>query len=320
MLITSDFAYHHPISIVEAEALLQKDNIIVAGGSDVLPQLKTAVISPAALVDLGGIEELKKVEERDDGIHIGSMATLSYLAKNKLILEKLPAVSSAARNVASPQIRNRGTIGGNLLQARRCFYYNQTKEWRLGIPLCYKVGGEKCIHISNSPVCRALYYSDVAPVMLAYNAKAVASICGKETVISCRELLDAHCEDRLEQMLLKEFFVPKAEYTDSFSMFTKYSLRGGIDFPVINFAGVCNKDTLRIFVGAIATHVVELTDTEAYIKGKGRNFEEQEALEVAIEEMKKKNQIIRESGISVQVKRGTFHYIKELLTALKSNI
>lgn len=320
MLILSNFTYHRPSTGAEALELLNDSSVIIAGGSDLIPQLKTGVCTPSSLVDLSGIEEFKQVVEKEDGIYIGSMATLSHLAKHKLIMEKLPAVSQAARNVASPQIRNRATIGGNILQARRCFYYNQTKEWRQGIPRCYKVGGNTCIQIQNSPVCRALYYSDIAPVLLAYDAKVLLHINGEEKSLSCKEILDTHCEDCLEKILLKEIFIPKNSYSGSFSKFSKYSLRGSIDFPIINFACVSNPNFLRIFVGAINTHVVELTETEGYLKEKGNHFIEVEALEIALGEMRKKSQIIRESGISVQVKRNAFRYIEPLLAELKSHI
>ncbi len=320
MLILSNFTYHCPSTAAEALELLNDSSVIIAGGSDLVPQLKTGVCTPSSLVDLSGIEEFKQVVEKEDGIYIGSMATLSHLAKHKLVLEKLPAVSQAARNVASPQIRNRATIGGNILQARRCFYYNQTKEWRQGIPRCYKVGGDTCIQIQNSQVCRALYYSDIAPVLLAYNAKVSLYLDGKEKLLTCKELLDAHCKDINEKVLLKEIFIPKHSYNGVFSKFTKYSLRGSIDFPIINFACVSSPDFLKIFVGAINTHVVELTETEGYLKEKGNHFAETEALEIALQEMKEKSQIIRESGISVQVKRNAFRYIEALLAEVKSHI
>lgn len=151
MMILARYEYYRPSTVEEAVSMLKKENTIIAGGSDVMPQLKTATIAPEALIDLSKISEMHTVEETDDGIYIGAMVTLSHLAKNELILRKLVALSQAARNVASPQIRNRGTVGGNLMQARRCFYYNQTKEWRRGIPVCFKVGGDRCIQIPNSP-------------------------------------------------------------------------------------------------------------------------------------------------------------------------
>ena len=313
MLILSDYRYYRPSTVEEAKALLQDGNVLIAGGSDVMPQLKTAVISPNALVDLSRIEELSQVKEREDGIHIGAMAVLSHLAKNSLILEKIPAISQAARNVASPQIRNRGTIGGNVLQARRCIYYNQTKEWRQGIPRCFKVGGDRCLQIPNSPVCRAIYYSDMAPVLLAYDAQVVVETPEGRRTLSCQELVDRHCEDRDQPQLVREFWIPRAAYQGAWGKFHKYSLRGSIDFPIINFAARLQQGTVTLTAGAIATRVLRLSDTEAYIKEAGNAFDPAQALETALSEMKKKSQIVREAGISVPVKRGTFRYIAHLL-------
>ncbi|WP_279009039.1 FAD binding domain-containing protein [Synergistes jonesii] len=322
MLILTNFAYYQPTTTADVLPLIKDGNIIIAGGSDLIPQLKCASIpAPEGLVDLSGVEELQKIEEKNDGIHIGAMTTLAHAAKNETISEKLPAVAQAARNVAAPQIRNRGTIGGNVLQSRRCFYYNQTKEWRQGIPRCYKVGGDRCLQIQNSPICRAIYYSDMAPALLAYNAQAVVNIDGKDQTLSCKDLIEAHCQDHDEKkMLIKEFLFSKNSLSGVFSSFVKYSLRGSIDFPVINFAYVCGPDTLRIFVGGIATQVIELADTEAYLKEHGKGFTESTALEIALSEMNKKNQVIRESGISVQVKRGTFRYIETILADIKRHI
>lgn len=317
MLILANYEYYCPSTIAEAVDLLKKERTIIAGGSDVIPQLKTATIESEALIDISHIKELKATEEKEDGIHIGAMCVLSHLAKDELILKKLPAISQAARNVASPQIRNRGTIGGNLMQARRCFYYNQTRQWREGIPRCFKVGGDRCLQIPNSPACRAIYYSDVAPVLLAYGAKAVVHTAAGQKTVSCEELITAHCEDRDEVMLIQAFIIPKESYTDAWAKFEKYSLRGSIDFPTINFACVAAGQDVRLTVGAIATKVLELTDTEKYLTSKGKSFVLEEAVAIALKEMNSKSQIIRECGISVQVKRGTFCYVGTILKSLK---
>lgn len=320
MLILSDYEFHHPSTMADALKLLGEGGLLIAGGSDVMPQLKTDVISPEAIIDLSGILELQLVEERQDGIHIGSMAPLSHLAKNPLILGKIPAISEAARNVASPQIRNRGTLGGNILQARRCIYYNQTKEWRQGIPACYKVGGDRCIQIMSSSVCRAIYYSDMATALLAYDAKVVVVTEQGEETRSCKAVIDAHCADQDERWILKEFIIPVNSYTRCFAKFFKYSLRGSIDFPIINFACNCGDTFSRLFMGAMSVNIIELTETENYLSEKGREFLVEEAYRIALAEAKGKSQIIREAGISVQVKRGAIGNIEEILKELKKHM
>lgn len=317
MMILAQYEYYRPSTVEEAVALLKKENVIIAGGSDVMPQLKTATIEPEALIDLAKIDALRTVTETEEGIEIGAMAVLSHIAKNELILKKLPALSQAARNVASPQIRNRGTIAGNLMQARRCFYYNQTKEWRRGIPVCFKVGGDRCIQIPNSPVCRAIYYSDMAPALIAYGAQAVVHTADGSRIVSCKELAETHCKDQDHPMLIEKFLIPREMYTDAWSRFEKYSLRGSIDFPTINFACAYN-GSAHLTVGAIATHVLELAQTEEYLNAQGKTFSVEEATKIALDEMKKKSEIVRESGISVQVKRGTFCYVESMLKELRA--
>ena len=238
--------------------------------------------------------------------------------------------SNASRNTASPQIRNRGTIGGNLLQARRCFYYNQTEQWREGIPRCFKVGGGECLQIPNSHVCRAIYYSDLAPVMLAYGASAevlIAEDSGKgvgtggirfaERTMSCKELLSLHTSDRLPKLLIRAFVIPKENYEGTRASFAKYSLRGSIDFPMINFACITGNGKVRLTAGAIAPQVLELTDTEAYLEGAGSSFDLETAVKTAVAEMNAKCQLIRESGISATVKRAAFRFVRETLKALQ---
>lgn len=320
MLILSDYAYHFPSTMADARKLLQEGSFIMAGGSDLMPQLKTQVISPEAILDLSKISELQIVEEQEDGIHIGSMAVLSHLAKHPLIRSKVSAISEAARNVASPQIRNRATLGGNILQARRCIYYNQTKEWRQGIPTCYKVGGDRCIQIMNAPECRAIYYSDMATALLAYDTKVVVVTEEGEEIRSCKSVIDAHCADRDERWIVKEFIIPRAGYTDGFSKFMKYSLRGSIDFPIINFACCTGSGVIRLFMGAMSENIIELTETERYLSETGKEFEVEEACRIAHLEAKEKSRVIREAGISVQVKKGAVGNIEELLKALKTHM
>ena len=320
MQILANYEYLRPTDLAEAWAMLSPEAVIMAGGSDVMPQLKMATIDPKVMIDLAKIEELKKIEECEDGIHIGAMVTLSHLAKNPLILEKAPIISQAARNVASPQIRNRGTIGGNVLQARRCFYYNQTKEWRQGIPRCRKVGGDICIQIQSSPVCRAIYYSDMAPALLACQASMKVLMEEGEKVLSVAEIMEMHCDDQLPKLLVEEFIIPRASYEDVVARFCKYSLRGSIDFPIINFACVVKKDEVRFTAGAIATRVLRLESVEAYIAEKRADFDPEEAAELAVAEMKKKSQIIREAGLSVAVKRSSFQQVREILADIKKQL
>ena len=314
MLILANYDYKRPASLSEAVSLLARPgSSLMAGGSDVMPSLKHRLIDPELMIDLAKIPELHALEQRENGIHIGSMCTLAELSENEMVQALLPALAQAAANVASPQIRNRGTIGGNVLQSRRCFYYNQAAEWRQGIPRCYKVGGDRCIQISNSPVCRAIYYSDLAPALLAYGASAVVVDASGEKVIPCSELIAAHTSDSLPPLIIREFIVPVCR---GWSGFTKYALRHSIDFPIINFA-LCMGDSIRLFAGAIAPNVVELSETAEYLSAHP-DFGVEEASALAVAEMQRKCALIREAGLSVPVKRSAFAMVREIFEAYHS--
>lgn len=321
MQIRAQYEYHIPTSLCEAAELVLKGGMVMAGGSDVMPQLKMDTIHPADLVDLSKISELKGIEEKEDGIHIGSMTTLVKIAKDPMILEKAPILSRAARNVASPQIRNRGTIGGNVLQARRCFYYNQTREWRSGIPVCKKVGGDICIQAPKSPTCRAIYYSDMAPALIACEALAKVHTAEGVQVLKVCDLAEKHCADALGSVLIEEFLIPKNAYEGAAASFAKYSLRGSIDFPIVNFACVIGADEeVRFTAGAIATRVLRLENVEAYIKEQGKAMDPVKASEIAETEMREKCQLIREAGLSVQVKRMSFKQVHEILEEISRQL
>lgn len=321
MQIRAEYEYHIPTDIDQARELILQGATIMAGGSDIMPQLKMDTIHPTDIVDLARLDSLKGIsicEESEademEGIHIGAMTTLNQIAKDQIILQHAPIISRAARNVASPQIRNRGTIGGNLLQSRRCFYYNQTKEWRAGIPVCRKLGGDICIQIQKSPTCKAIYYSDIAPALVACDALVLIDTAEGEKLLPIAEFLAAHCEDRLEACLIREIIIPAKSYKGPAATFAKYSLRGSIDFPIVNFACAIHSDgTIRFTAGAIATKVLRLENVEKYLMEEGPSFDVGKASVIAEEEMKKKCELIRESGLSVKVKRISFKQVHEIL-------
>ena len=169
------------------------------------------------------------------------------------------------------------------------------------------------IQIPNSPVCRAISYSDLAPALLAYGASAVVIDASGEKTISVRELIDAHTADSLPALIVREFIVPVCR---GWSGFTKYALRHSIDFPIINFA-LCMGDSIRLFAGAIAPNVVELSETAEYLSAHP-DFDIEEVSALAVAEMQLKCALIREAGLSVPVKRSAFAMVREILEAYRS--
>jgi len=174
------FELLQPSSVADAQKLLTQhgaDAWVLAGGMDSFDWLKDRIKRPKAVVDLSGIEALKGVRATSDGIEIGAMTTLTDVVNNPIIQQKYSLLAQAAALVASPQIRNQGTIGGNVTQDARCWYY------RAGWP-CYRAGGNICYAdtpegrnrehaILHADRCVAVNPSDTAPALIALDAKFV---------------------------------------------------------------------------------------------------------------------------------------------------
>lgn len=336
MIINSKIKYTAPSNYEDFnKALSTRDCIsLFAGGTDLVALFKFGVKNPDCLVDISKLPNMKDIEIEKDYIFIGAGVTLDNISKNIHILKHLPSVSYSAKCVASPQIRNTATIGGNILQDRRCIYFNQTALWRSSIAPCFKTGGVICHQAPNSQVCKALYYSDMAPVLIAANAKALVVEDGKEKFITVENLVENHVNNNgiLEnrKTLIKGFKIPVSK--NNINKFYKYSIRQSIDFPVMNIAINYNKTStsfdnsaLKIIIGAVSPLPIELLDTEksilAYIKNNTLSIDK--ICNDAVEEISNKSNIVRESGLSLKSKR--YHFkniipvIREFIDNLNTN-
>ena len=170
------FQYAEPESLEEAVSLLSEDGSrVLAGGSDLLSEMKEGVVAPDALVSLGGIEELRGVEVTSEGVRIGAMTSLAALAANTELQERYAVLAEAASGIATPQIRNVGTLGGNLCQRPRCFYYRSPHT------VCLKKGGDSCLALAGNSKylcimggegCYIVHPSDMAVALVALGADA----------------------------------------------------------------------------------------------------------------------------------------------------
>ena len=329
-MIKNSFEYLTPESLDEAYELKKDcdDSYYLGGGTDLIPLLKYNVKEPKRIISLEKIMELKEIKKSEDGLFIGSMVPLTQVYENEIIIENFPIIAQAARRVASPQIRNIGTIGGNIMQDRRCMYYNQSDEWRSNLAKCFKTGGNICHQAPKSGECRALYYSDIAPALLSLDVEAVVFDTELRR-IPVRELIDDHVNKNglldTNDFILKGFFIsflPK----NSWMNFEKYSLRASIDFPVMNIAArysINSKDSIvRIVVGAVLPTPIELIDTEKFILENIQNLKEVKANleELALSEISSKSKLIRETGFSIKVKRNTYKNIFKVLDDLSLKI
>ena len=212
----------------------------IAGGTDFVLLMKLGLKSPSMLIDVTNIPELCGVSLSDKEISIGAAATLTEIAEDAAVLQYLPALAQSAEKTASLQIRNVGTIGGNLMQDRRCIFFNQSASWRSSLPKCFKAGGDVCLQIRNSPFCRAIYYSDTATALVLYEAEAELLREGRLERVPVTKLIAEHSTANglyAEESgpLLVRLHIPLPPEGEK-SGFLKYSVRSSIDFPLVNFA------------------------------------------------------------------------------------
>jgi xanthine dehydrogenase YagS FAD-binding subunit len=282
------FELYRPTSIADAVALLDQHKADVwklAGGNDSLSWFKDRIKRPKVVVDLTGIAEMRGVKQTADGIEIGALTTISDVEKNPIVNKDYKLLAEAAAKVASPQIRNTGTIGGNVSQDARCWYY------RSGLP-CYRAGGNTCF--SDTPEgqnrehalfdanrCVAVTQSDMAPTMVALDAKMVIRNAKGERVVKAEDFFVGPRIDirRLTQLqpedLLVAIRIPK-EWAGAKFYFEKVRDRNVWDFPLMNVASAMklsgnNIDEMRIAVNAVAPKPMRLKTVEDAVRGKPAN-------------------------------------------------
>jgi len=235
MLRMDGFSYHHATSPQEAVALWQSlpDPRYIAGGTDLLPNIKHRIINPASLI---GIAAALRRGWREEGgtLIIGGGTRLATLAR----CGALPALAQAAGLIASPQIRNMGTIGGNVLLDTRCLFYNQSEFWRKSLGYCLKAEGDWCHVIGGPKTCVAIQSSDTVPVLLVLDASIRLLGPGGERTLSLRELYRFNGMDHLKLHpgeLLTEIIVPLPP-SGYRSTYRKVRTRDSIDFPQLGLA------------------------------------------------------------------------------------
>jgi len=248
--------------------------MLVAAGTDLYPNLKRRQFEPKVLVGLSGIRELDGVRgSADAGFVIGALTTLGRVAEHPGLRAAFPALGTAAGLVSSPQLRNMGTIGGNVCVDTRCNYYNQTQQWRKAIGFCLKKDGDICLVAPGSPRCWAVSSSDTAPVL--WSLGATARLCGPEgeRLVPVAALFQddgiAYLAKRPDE-ILTELRLPPAAGTRC--AYLKLRRRGSFDFPVLGVAvalqmegGVVRAAT--IVLGAVASQPREAPAAAALLAG-----------------------------------------------------
>ena len=282
------FELLQPGSVADAHQILQRygaDAWVMAGGLDSFDWLKDRIKKPKVLVDLSGIEELKGIRQTKDGVEIGAMTTLTEIVNHPLIKESYGLLAEGAELVASPQIRNQGTIGGNVSQDCRCWYY------RGGWP-CYRAGGNICYAdtpegrnrehaILHAQRCVAVNPSDTAPALIALDAKFAIQTSRGERVVDAEDYFIGPDIDitRLHILqpgdLLTSIRIPSTWAATQF-YFEKVRDRNVWDFPLLNVASAMKVsgsriDGIRLAVNGAAARPLRLKSVEDAVRGKPRS-------------------------------------------------
>jgi len=175
MMRLPHFRYHVPSTVAEAARILAAEGpaaMLLAGGTDLLPNMKRRHQVPESLVALAQVPELHELRS-DGGLTLGAGLTLTELVHSLRVREGFTALWQAAAQVATPHLRNMGTLGGNLCLDTRCTYYDQSYEWRQAIGFCMKKDGDTCWVAPSSPRCLAVSSTDTAPALIALGARVL---------------------------------------------------------------------------------------------------------------------------------------------------
>jgi 4-hydroxybenzoyl-CoA reductase subunit beta len=251
MLRLPEFNYVRPRSLRAATKVLADlgaDAMVVAGGTDVYPKMKRGQFTPRHLVSLQGLRELKGIRRTKEGCWIGAGETLTAVSHHPLIAKHFPALAHAAESVSTPQLRNMGSIGGNVLVDTRCNYYDQTYFWRQAVGFCMKKDGDICLVAPGSSKCLAIASSDTAPVLVSLDAEAVLVNKDRERRVKLAELyrddgIDYSTKGRDE--VLKALLIPKESFSCS-NVYLKLRRRGSFDFPILGVAASMEIDEQQL--------------------------------------------------------------------------
>lgn len=210
----------------------------IAGGTDLIPNMKHRLFEPEHLVALGGIEAMKGIREEGGALVIGALETLTAVSRHPLVMRHAPSLAAAAAHVAGPQLRNMGTLGGNLCLDTRCTYYNQTFFWRKALGYCLKKDGTVCHVTKVGARCVAAHSADTPPVLMTLEAEVVLEGPDGRRILPVEEFFvaDGIRNTRREpHELVVELRIPTG-VEGRRAAYAKLRQRNAIDFPLLTVA------------------------------------------------------------------------------------
>jgi 4-hydroxybenzoyl-CoA reductase subunit beta len=290
-----NFQLHRPTSPEEAIKLLNEEPEVrlVAGGTDMIVNVRRGIEQPRNLIDISSINQLKEIKESNDGLRIGAAVTLNQLATTALIKNNYPAIAEAAASVAGGTHQQYGTLGGNLCLDTRCLFYNQSEWWRQSNDYCMKERGDICHVAPGGKRCFAAFSGDIAPAMLIYLAEVeLLSSKGIRRI----PLAEMYQNDGMNHLtlapdeLVSVIHLPRTLY-GSPSRYEKVRIRGSIDFPLAGAAVRLKMNSGKVEEISIALTGVNpfpqvIKGTNEYI-GKALNDEDLDTLRDSVRKQAK---------------------------------
>lgn len=283
MLRLPPFTYVPATSVKEAVRTLAEhgeDAMVVAGGTDLFPNMKRRQMEPGVVVGLRGITDLRRLrDEGGEGVTLGPLLTLAEVSDHPAVRKGYPAVAKAAGLVSTPPLRNMGTVGGNLCVDPRCNYYNMPHPWRKAVGFCMKKDGEICLVAPGSRRCWALNSSDLSPVSLAVEAELTLAGPAGERVVAAEDFYRDDGIDYLNKAsdeILTSIRLPPADGLRS--TYWKLRRRGSFDFPILGVAAAVRMEngrveSARLALGAVASRPLLVERASQILEG-GRPTEE----------------------------------------------
>jgi 4-hydroxybenzoyl-CoA reductase subunit beta len=271
------FQFKAPASVAEAARMLAGEGprgMLIAGGTDLLPNMKRRQQTPATLISLNRVAGLKKVTNAS-GLTLGAGLTLSEVVGTPAVHEQYRGLWQAAAQVASPHLRNMGTLGGNLCLDTRCNYYNQNEDWRAAIGYCMKKEGKTCWVATASKRCLAVSSTDTAPALIALGAKVRLVSAAGERELALDSLYNNDGIDyitRKPDEILTEVVLPQADGWKS--TYWKLRRRGSFDFPLLGVAIAARAAPdgtileARLVLGAVASQPIVASKASEFLTGK----------------------------------------------------